>query len=48
MIVSALHDILQYLVSFSRLGNSCRRGQEVLGSLSAHWGGTEGIGGSRS
>ncbi|KAA8581911.1 coiled-coil domain-containing protein 162 [Etheostoma spectabile] len=48
-IVSALHDIIYYLVSFSRLGNtedscSCRRGQDVQGSLAADWGGTEGIG----
>ncbi|XP_045918386.1 uncharacterized protein si:ch73-242m19.1 isoform X3 [Micropterus dolomieu] len=48
-IVSALHDIIYYLISFSRLGNtddSCsyRRGQEVPGSLAADWGGTEGIG----
>ncbi|XP_071354884.1 uncharacterized protein [Trachinotus anak] len=48
-IVSALHDIIYYLVSFSRLGNtesSCswRRGQEAVGSrLVADWGGTEGI-----
>ncbi|XP_023276766.1 uncharacterized protein LOC111665883 [Seriola lalandi dorsalis] len=50
-IVSALHDIIYYLVSFSRLGNtenpcSLRRGQEAPGSLLvADWGGTEGIGG---
>ncbi|TDG99230.1 hypothetical protein EPR50_G00207510 [Perca flavescens] len=48
-IVSALHDIIYYLVSFSRLGNtedSCsrRRGQDMQGSLAADWGGTEGIG----
>uniref|UniRef100_A0A3B4TWC7 Coiled-coil domain containing 162 n=1 Tax=Seriola dumerili TaxID=41447 RepID=A0A3B4TWC7_SERDU len=49
-IVSALHDIIYYLVSFSRLGNtenpcSWRRGQEAPGSLLvADWGGTEGIG----
>ncbi|XP_072221575.1 coiled-coil domain-containing protein 162 [Leuresthes tenuis] len=48
-IVSGLHDIIYYLVSFSRLGNrgdSCswRRGQAVAGSnLVADWGGTEGI-----
>ncbi|XP_039992863.1 coiled-coil domain-containing protein 162-like [Xiphias gladius] len=50
-IASALHDIIYYLVSFFRLGNteiSCsrrRRGQEAPGShLVADWGGTEGIG----
>ncbi|XP_051252376.1 uncharacterized protein si:ch73-242m19.1 isoform X2 [Dicentrarchus labrax] len=48
-IVSALHDIIYYLVSFSRLGNtedsrSSRRGQDAPGSLAADWGGTEGIG----
>ncbi|XP_074517834.1 coiled-coil domain-containing protein 162-like [Sebastes fasciatus] len=48
-IVSALHDIIYYLVSFSRLGNTensgnCRRGQETSGSLAADWGGAEGIG----
>ncbi|XP_067336381.1 uncharacterized protein si:ch73-242m19.1 isoform X1 [Channa argus] len=49
-IVSALHDIVYYLVSFSRLGNtgdSCiyRRGQDAQGShLAADWGGSEGIG----
>ncbi|XP_062296819.1 uncharacterized protein si:ch73-242m19.1 [Scomber scombrus] len=49
-IVSALHDIIYYLVSFSRLGNADhtsswrRRGQEASGShLAADWGGTEGI-----
>ncbi|XP_053192243.1 uncharacterized protein si:ch73-242m19.1 [Scomber japonicus] len=49
-IVSALHDIIYYLVSFSRLGNADhtnswrRRGQEAAGShLAADWGGTEGI-----
>ncbi|XP_073339210.1 uncharacterized protein [Pagrus major] len=40
-IVSALHDIIYYLVSFSRLGNT---GEDVPGSLAADWGGTEGIG----
>ncbi|KAF7666918.1 hypothetical protein LDENG_00087360 [Lucifuga dentata] len=44
-IVSALHDIVYYLVSFSRLGNnedSCswRRGKH----LAADWGGAQGIG----
>ncbi|XP_076013621.1 uncharacterized protein LOC143006168 [Genypterus blacodes] len=44
-IASALHDIVYYLVSFSRLGNtgySCswRKGKH----LAADWGGTEGIG----
>ncbi|XP_044023592.1 uncharacterized protein si:ch73-242m19.1 isoform X2 [Siniperca chuatsi] len=48
-IVSGLHDIIYYLVSFSRLGNtedtsSYMRGQDVPGSLAADWGGTEGIG----
>ncbi|KAM6968645.1 coiled-coil domain-containing protein 162 [Tautogolabrus adspersus] len=48
-IASALHDIMYYLVSFSRLGNiddsfSCRRGEEAPGALSADWGGAEGIG----
>ncbi|KAG7510523.1 hypothetical protein JOB18_024247 [Solea senegalensis] len=49
-IVSALHDIVCYLVSFSRLGNtenSCswRREREAPGSrLAADWGGAEGIG----
>ncbi|XP_060918900.1 coiled-coil domain-containing protein 162 [Labrus mixtus] len=48
-LASALHDIMYYLVSFSRLGNidesfSCRRGEEAAGSLSADWGGAEGIG----
>ncbi|XP_029350211.1 uncharacterized protein LOC115036227 [Echeneis naucrates] len=49
-IVSALHDIIYYLVSFSRLGNtenssSWRRGQETPGSQrAAGWGGPEGIG----
>ncbi|KAI3367519.1 hypothetical protein L3Q82_026373, partial [Scortum barcoo] len=45
--VSALHDIIYYLVSFSRLGNtedscSSRGGRDA--PLSADWGGTEGIG----
>ncbi|XP_042292989.1 uncharacterized protein si:ch73-242m19.1 isoform X2 [Thunnus maccoyii] len=50
-IVSALHDIIYYLVSFSRLGNTddtCswrKREQEAAGShLAADWGGSEGIG----
>nr|XP_046268697.1 uncharacterized protein si:ch73-242m19.1 isoform X2 [Scatophagus argus] len=46
-IVSALHDIIYYLVSFSRLGNtdkSCKRGQDGPDSLAADWGGSEGIG----
>ncbi|CAK6966026.1 uncharacterized protein si:ch73-242m19.1 [Scomber scombrus] len=49
-IVSTLHDIIYYLVSFSRLGNADhtsswrKRGQEASGShLAADWGGTEGI-----
>ncbi|XP_047197601.1 coiled-coil domain-containing protein 162 isoform X2 [Hippoglossus stenolepis] len=50
LIVSALHDIVCYLVSFSRLGNtedswSRRKVQEAPGSrLVADWGGAEGIG----
>ncbi|XP_068195776.1 coiled-coil domain-containing protein 162-like [Antennarius striatus] len=45
-IVSSLHDIVYYLVSFSRLGNtqestSCR---VRAASLAADWGGAEGIG----
>ncbi|XP_070834690.1 uncharacterized protein [Chaetodon trifascialis] len=36
-IVSALHDIFHYLVSFSRLGNT-------EDSLAADWGGAEGVG----
>ncbi|KAK6307562.1 hypothetical protein J4Q44_G00227100 [Coregonus suidteri] len=52
-IVSALHDIIYYLVSFARLGNpgvfSSRRGGGAGGGagggeLTADWGGTEGIG----
>ncbi|XP_059209493.1 coiled-coil domain-containing protein 162-like [Centropristis striata] len=42
-IVSALHDIIYYLVSFSRLGNT-ENSCNASGSLSADWGGTEGIG----
>ncbi|XP_033180902.1 uncharacterized protein LOC113127098 isoform X2 [Mastacembelus armatus] len=46
-IVSALHDIIYYLVSFSSLGNtddscSCREGPSSC--LTADWGGSEGIG----
>ncbi|TKS86985.1 Coiled-coil domain-containing protein 162 [Collichthys lucidus] len=41
-IVSALHDIVYYLVSFSRLGNA--EDSDAPGSLAADWGGTEGIG----
>ncbi|XP_053290812.1 coiled-coil domain-containing protein 162 [Pleuronectes platessa] len=50
LIVSALHDVVCYLVSFSRLGNtedgwSRRKLQEAPGSrLVADWGGAEGIG----
>ncbi|XP_062252534.1 coiled-coil domain-containing protein 162-like isoform X2 [Platichthys flesus] len=50
LIVSALRDIVCYLVSFSRLGNtedswSRRKLQEAPGSrLVADWGGAEGIG----
>ncbi|KAM9433887.1 uncharacterized protein ACWYII_017323 isoform 3-T3 [Salvelinus alpinus] len=48
-IVSALHDIIYYLVSFARLGNpgvfsSKRGGGAGGGELTADWGGTEGIG----
>eukprot|EP00063_Salmo_salar_P077648 XP_014052483.1 PREDICTED: transmembrane protein FLJ37396 isoform X3 [Salmo salar] len=48
-IVSALHDIIYYLVSFARLGNpgvfsSKRGGGAGVGELTADWGGTEGIG----
>ncbi|KAM3594364.1 uncharacterized protein V6R79_006445 [Siganus canaliculatus] len=48
-IASALHDIVHYLVSFSRLGNSegaqnYRRGPDVAASVTADWGGAEGIG----
>uniref|UniRef100_A0AAQ6IJB5 Si:ch73-242m19.1 n=1 Tax=Anabas testudineus TaxID=64144 RepID=A0AAQ6IJB5_ANATE len=49
-IVSGLHDIICYLVSFSRLGNtenlcSCQRRQSAPCShLAADWGGSEGIG----
>uniref|UniRef100_A0A8C7S3Q8 Si:ch73-242m19.1 n=1 Tax=Oncorhynchus mykiss TaxID=8022 RepID=A0A8C7S3Q8_ONCMY len=48
-IVSALHDIIYYLVSFARLGNpgvfsSKRGGGAGGGELTADWGGAEGIG----
>ncbi|ESO99500.1 hypothetical protein LOTGIDRAFT_113246, partial [Lottia gigantea] len=44
-IVSALHDILQYLCAHSRLGSShARLGSRKLEFVSADWGGTEGIG----
>ncbi|KAL3968597.1 granzyme K [Sarotherodon galilaeus] len=49
-IVSALHDIIHYLISFSKLGNrqdSLRwgRGHDAAGShLAADWGGAESIG----
>ncbi|XP_028251836.1 uncharacterized protein LOC114427829 [Parambassis ranga] len=41
-IASALHDIVYYLVSFSRLGN--REESEPGSRLAADWGGAEGIG----
>uniref|UniRef100_A0A3Q3K4T7 Coiled-coil domain-containing protein 162-like n=1 Tax=Monopterus albus TaxID=43700 RepID=A0A3Q3K4T7_MONAL len=48
-IVSALHDIIYYLVSFSRLGNadnscSCIGRGAPDSHLTADWGGSEGIG----
>uniref|UniRef100_A0A3B5B6N4 Coiled-coil domain containing 162 n=1 Tax=Stegastes partitus TaxID=144197 RepID=A0A3B5B6N4_9TELE len=47
-IVSALHDITSYLLSFSRLGNrddSCSwRTEPGVTHLAADWGGSEGIG----
>nr|XP_019953455.1 PREDICTED: transmembrane protein FLJ37396 [Paralichthys olivaceus] len=47
-IVSALHDIIYYLVSFSRLGNTenswSRRNVQEAPRLVADWGGAEGIG----
>ncbi|KAG7465708.1 hypothetical protein MATL_G00156270 [Megalops atlanticus] len=44
-IVSALHDIIYYLVSFARLGNSPTASHSRTGQhLTADWGGAEGIG----
>ncbi|XP_036398053.1 coiled-coil domain-containing protein 162 [Megalops cyprinoides] len=44
-IASALHDIIYYLVSFARLGNSPTASHSRTGQrLTADWGGTEGIG----
>ena len=44
-IVSSLHDMLQYLCAFSRLGSShARLGSRRMEFVSADWGGTEGIG----
>ncbi|KAJ8301243.1 hypothetical protein KUTeg_020230 [Tegillarca granosa] len=45
LIVSSLHDILQYLCAHSRLGSShARLGTRKMEFVSADWGGTEGIG----
>lgn len=50
LIASALHDIVHYLVSFARLGNSeasissSGRPKGRPSPLSADWGGSEGIG----
>ena len=45
MIVSALHDMLQYLCAHSRLGSShARLGSRKMEFVSADWGGTEGVG----
>lgn len=45
-IISSLHDLLQYLCAFSRLGSShARLGSRRVEFVSADWGGTEGIGG---
>uniref|UniRef100_A0A3Q0RLX4 Coiled-coil domain containing 162 n=1 Tax=Amphilophus citrinellus TaxID=61819 RepID=A0A3Q0RLX4_AMPCI len=49
-IVSSLHDIIHYLISYCKLGNKedsfrWRRGRDAAGShLAADWGGAEGIG----
>nr|KAG5699494.1 hypothetical protein BaRGS_020053 [Batillaria attramentaria] len=44
-IVSSLHDMLQYLCAFSRLGSShARLGSRRMEFVSADWGGTEGVG----
>mgnify|MGYP000303697213 FL=1 len=45
MIVSALHDMLQYLSAHARLGSShARLGSQKMEFVSADWGGTEGVG----
>ncbi|CAH1785032.1 unnamed protein product [Owenia fusiformis] len=45
VIVSALHDIAQYLCAHARMGSShARLGTRKLEFVSADWGGTEGIG----
>ncbi|KAH3820990.1 hypothetical protein DPMN_122743, partial [Dreissena polymorpha] len=45
LIVSALHDMLQYLCAHSRLGSShARLGSRKMEFVSADWGGTEGVG----
>ena len=45
VIVSALHDMLQYLCAHSRLGSShARLGARKMEFVSADWGGTEGVG----
>ncbi|XP_053377209.1 uncharacterized protein LOC123529723 isoform X3 [Mercenaria mercenaria] len=45
MIVSALHDMLQYLCAHSRLGSShARLGSQKMEFVTADWGGTEGVG----
>ena len=44
-IVSALHDILQYLCAHARLGSGhARMGSKKMEFVSADWGGNEGIG----
>ncbi|XP_078069662.1 coiled-coil domain containing 162 [Mustelus asterias] len=43
-IVAALHDIFSYLCCFARLGNSPPIGSQKVQSLTAEWGGLEGIG----
>ena len=44
-LVSALHDILQYLCAHARLGSThARMGSNRVDLVSADWGGTEGIG----
>lgn len=44
-IVSSLHDMLQYLCAFARLGSSqARLGSRRMEFVSADWGGAEGIG----
>ena len=45
IIVSSLHDIVQYLCAHSRLGSGhARLGSQKVEFVSADWGGTEGIG----